>query len=80
MASSVRPKADRRKTPTDAQIVGTAAPAVPTTEIARRAFELYCARGGQHGSDLDDWLRAERELVAPREQRRRTARRAPALG
>jgi hypothetical protein len=33
-------------------------------DIARRAFELYCARGCRHGHDLDDWLEAERELRA----------------
>ncbi len=32
------------------------------TRIARRAFEIYEARGGEHGQDLDDWLRAEREI------------------
>ena len=38
---------------------------LPThAEIARRAFELYQARGGTHGSDLNDWLHAERELRA----------------
>jgi DUF2934 family protein len=31
-------------------------------EIARRAFELYCARGCEDGHDIEDWLRAEREL------------------
>jgi hypothetical protein len=30
--------------------------------IARRAHEIYEARGGQHGKALDDWLRAEREI------------------
>jgi len=30
--------------------------------IADRAFALYCERGGQHGQDVEDWLRAEREL------------------
>ncbi len=35
---------------------------IAESEIARRAFELYCERGGQHGYDIDDWLRAEREL------------------
>jgi hypothetical protein len=30
--------------------------------IARRAYELYCARGCQHGHDIDDWLTAEREV------------------
>lgn len=33
------------------------------TRIARRAYELYLARGGSHGSDWEDWLRAERELL-----------------
>jgi hypothetical protein len=32
--------------------------------IAARAFALYCERGGQHGRDVEDWLRAERELQA----------------
>jgi hypothetical protein len=33
-----------------------------TEDIAQRAYELWLKRGGQHGSDQDDWLRAEREL------------------
>jgi hypothetical protein len=32
------------------------------SEIAARAYELFCERGGSHGHDLDDWLQAEREL------------------
>lgn len=65
MASSVRPKSDRRKTTT----TRSAKPLsdsyrVPQSEIARRAFELYCARGGADGHALEDWLRAERELMA----------------
>lgn len=37
--------------------------AAPThADIARRAYDLYLARGGEHGHDLDDWLQAEREL------------------
>lgn len=31
--------------------------------IAQRAYELYLARGGTHGSDWDDWLAAEREIL-----------------
>ena len=31
-------------------------------EIARRAYELYLARGGAEGSEREDWLQAEREL------------------
>jgi hypothetical protein len=34
------------------------------TRIATRAHEIYEARGGQHGRDLDDWLQAEREIDA----------------
>jgi hypothetical protein len=33
-----------------------------TDQIARRAYEIFLARGGQHGRDADDWLQAEREL------------------
>jgi hypothetical protein len=30
--------------------------------IARRAYEIFLARGAEHGHDLDDWLQAEREV------------------
>jgi hypothetical protein len=32
-------------------------------EVARRAYGLYEARGRAEGRDIDDWLRAERELT-----------------
>jgi hypothetical protein len=35
-------------------------------EIAERAYELFVARGGAHGKDVDDWLLAESELVRSR--------------
>ena len=31
-------------------------------EIARRAYEIYEARGAQNGYDLDHWLEAEKQL------------------
>jgi hypothetical protein len=31
--------------------------------IATRAYELYLARGANHGGDFDDWITAERELT-----------------
>lgn len=31
-------------------------------EIARRAHELYVERGSEHGRDVEDWVRAEKEL------------------
>jgi hypothetical protein len=37
--------------------------------IARRAFELFLARGQQHGHALDDWLQAEREFAQAAESR-----------
>jgi hypothetical protein len=36
---------------------------VSEADIARRAFAIFCERGGQHGRDLDDWLQAKRELL-----------------
>lgn len=35
---------------------------VSPERIAARAFELYLARGGEPGQELEDWLRAEAEL------------------
>jgi hypothetical protein len=32
--------------------------------IAKRAYELYSERGYGHGSALDDWLDAEREILS----------------
>ncbi|PYU19038.1 MAG: hypothetical protein DMG30_25655 [Acidobacteria bacterium] len=29
---------------------------------ARRAHELYVQRGGEHRKDVEDWVRAEKEL------------------
>ncbi|HEY3044481.1 MAG TPA: DUF2934 domain-containing protein [Vicinamibacterales bacterium] len=52
---TVRRRPDRRST--DRLTI------VATEDIARRAYELFLERGGEHGGDLDDWLRAERELV-----------------
>jgi hypothetical protein len=41
---------------------GAAEPFNAADAIARRAYEIYQRRGGNHGADLDDWLEAEREL------------------
>ena len=35
----------------------------PNSEgVSKRAYEIYCERGCEDGHDLDDWLRAEREV------------------
>ena len=38
-------------------------------KIAKRAHEMFLARGGAPGFELDDWLQAERELKAGSGQR-----------
>ena len=37
-------------------------------DVARRAYELFLARGGAEGHDVEDWLEAERQLEAEAEQ------------
>ena len=49
------------------QMVGdTTAAGDERQRLAERAYELYLARGGAEGGDLDDWLQAERELRGAR--------------
>ncbi len=36
--------------------------------IRERAHEIYLARGGQGGSEIDDWLQAENELRSKEEE------------
>jgi len=45
-------------------------PATRLERIARRAREIYEARGGAPGRDLDDWLAAEREIDAEIEKKK----------
>jgi hypothetical protein len=46
-----------------AQTTGdTTAADLDRDRIAARAYELYLARGGGDGMDMEDWLVAEREL------------------
>ena len=37
-------------------------------EIRRRAYEIYQERGGVPGDEHEDWLRAEREILARYQQ------------
>jgi hypothetical protein len=62
-------KAKPRKTATvlpidlDSQTSRAARPyTITDSDVARRAFEIYCERGAQHGHDLEHWLQAESEL------------------
>ena len=68
MPPSERPKTDRKRKAA-APAVGSDAvndsPRVSESDIALKAFSYYCERGYQGGSDVEDWLRAERELLGP---------------
>jgi hypothetical protein len=35
-------------------------------EIRKRAYELFEARGREEGRELEDWLRAEEEIIGQR--------------
>jgi hypothetical protein len=49
-----------------------AVPVKPTTEeIALRAYQIYLERGGAPGNALEDWTRAERELLEKSSKSRR---------
>ena len=61
------PKPRTRKTATIVPIDASAArslqaAAIAESDIARRAFEIFCERGSEHGHDVEHWLQAEREL------------------
>jgi hypothetical protein len=43
-------------------------------QIRRRAYELYVQRGNQPGSELDDWLQAEQEILMASERARNEMR------
>jgi hypothetical protein len=32
-------------------------------EITHRAYALYLMRGGEHGRDIEDWVKATREVT-----------------
>ena len=81
MPPSERPKTDRKRK-TAAPAIGPEtvndSPRVSESDIALKAFAYYCERGYQDGSALEDWLRAERELLgtpkaAPRRRRQTSA-------
>ncbi|HWI16835.1 MAG TPA: DUF2934 domain-containing protein [Vicinamibacterales bacterium] len=62
MAKSIT-KPQGVETATDRAPQDAARPAtVAEPEIARRAYDLYLARGREDGHDLEDWLQAEHEL------------------
>ena len=75
MARIARPKTERKKKSSVAALPPEAAnngaavanadtvASISSSDIALRAFTYYCERGCQDGAALEDWLRAERELL-----------------
>jgi hypothetical protein len=58
-----RAKTERAAPGADPAPKSSAQPAtVSNSDVARRAYDLYLARGREDGHDVDDWLQAEREL------------------
>ena len=47
-------------------------------DVARRAYEIYQSRGGDHGADFDDWVEAERQLTPAAAKPKKRTRRAGA--
>jgi hypothetical protein len=59
------PKAVKAGASQAAKAESAAVKAAPShDEIAKRAYELYLARGAEHGHAEEDWTRAESELGA----------------
>lgn len=59
---SVRKKR-KRPSPAAGSEAASLASAIFHKEIAARAYELFMARGSQHGDDWADWFRAEAEVL-----------------
>lgn len=54
--------------PAPARAKDTSIEVLPLEERIRlRAYELYVERGNQSGSELDDWLQAEEEILGDSE-------------
>ena len=66
MAKPANSKTKRAEAVATANGATTAGPngSAPVTDadVARRAYDLYLARGGEPGHDVEDWLQAERDL------------------
>ena len=46
------------------------------TKINERAYQLYVSKGSNDGSDLDDWLQAEKEVLQEVIKESKTKKRA----
>ena len=65
------PKTKERSSPA-ARKPRTAKTPPTQEEIALRAYHIYLERSGAPGNELEDWIRAERELLEQTGMARRT--------
>lgn len=50
------------------ELISAAPDPIPMEEqVRQRAYELFEARGREHGHDREDWLQAEAEMLAMRQ-------------
>jgi Protein of unknown function (DUF2934) len=54
----------RRKTKNINLVIAEHHRVITKDDVARRAYELFLARGQAQGHDVEDWLEAERQLEA----------------
>jgi rhamnose utilization protein RhaD (predicted bifunctional aldolase and dehydrogenase) len=54
----------RRKTKNINLVIAEHHGVISKDDVARRAYELFLARGQAEGHDVEDWLEAERQLEA----------------
>jgi hypothetical protein len=69
--ASARPGTSRPK-PTEIDLTVTNL----EEQVRKRAYELYLERGGQGGSDRDDWLKAEAEILGQGSEQTRVSMKA----
>jgi hypothetical protein len=72
---TVKPKAEKKvlQMPENGNGRNGHTPADLESEIRLRAYELYLERGATEGSEKDDWLTAEREVLARHTSQSHTA-------
>jgi hypothetical protein len=62
MARANRRRTDNITIPVAPREESAAQAMITDQDVALHAYERYRTRGGEHGYDLEDWLRSEREL------------------
>jgi hypothetical protein len=73
---TIKPKAEKKvlQMPEASNGNGSASPNLELeSEIRERAYEIYAQRGYTNGREAEDWLEAEREVLAHHGNRVQTA-------